>query len=137
MQITLEYLAGFIDGEGSIIIRKHQNKNKLSHSLILSIGNTNLDILLLIQKYYGGRICKQKKYSENHTQSFMIRWHGTDAQNILNQIKDYLLIKKGQAEIALAFYVGDCGMKVSMKDILERSILNKELRILNKSRFVN
>ena len=56
MTISLDYIAGILDGEGSIIIRFRRN-NKYSTGVHIdphiNISNTNKEVLYLTQSYFG------------------------------------------------------------------------------------
>lgn len=56
----LAYLAGFIDGEGSFIVSKHNNKDIL-YNFVLKVGNTDLKVLNWIQQNFGGKLNKRNR----------------------------------------------------------------------------
>ena len=110
---TLAYLAGIVDGEGSIMIRKsvyRLNNPKYndcvnpSYSPRITIKNTCEAPLKLMQKTLGGSYYKDKKIYQSKN-SFHINkvlfCYGAEhriAYNIINVLLPFLLIKKQQAK---------------------------------------
>lgn len=98
------YLAGIIDGEGTITLTK-QHKNQ-TPSPQVSISNNNLGLLEYIKNITNcGIICAKKKYKPHHQQS----WHWqtrsvTDSLFILKEVQSFLLVKKTQADLILENY---------------------------------
>ncbi|MCL5100581.1 MAG: LAGLIDADG family homing endonuclease [Candidatus Marsarchaeota archaeon] len=102
------YLAGFIDGEGTIGIRYHKEKRHRSETFTIdlnfSITNSNKPILELIQKEIGGKIELKTKMTKNSKAVYGLRLYNTkDTLNILNRVIPYLILKKEQAELIIAF----------------------------------
>ena len=89
--MDLNYLAGFIDGEGSFGIYKNKN----CFVFHLSIANTNLQILEKIQKEYGGKIHKTIKKGKYKT-IYYLCWWGLEAVELSKKIKDKLEIKNNK-----------------------------------------
>ncbi len=65
-RIDAAYIAGLIDGEGTITLsRKHKNDNR---QLVISISNTEQPLLDYVLATVGaGKITRKKTYKENHT----------------------------------------------------------------------
>lgn len=100
------YLAGFIDGEGSVHIARHANKNckiGLELQLNVSITNTNKEILEWIKSRYGGYVIKCKKYKTHHKTKYQYKAASNKAKRLLEDCLPYLIEKKEQAEIAIYF----------------------------------
>ena len=101
-ETELAWLAGFIDGEGTIYITHGRDQQML----FLRIGNTHVPSLEKIKKicrvgYIGlhsggrGRLGKREVY----------KWsvQANQALKVLQKVFPYLVTKKAQAEIAIAF----------------------------------
>ena len=102
------WLAGIIDGEGSISIHRMNEKETIGgirHRLDLSIVNTNKDMILLIQSWFGGSfwIKNKKDTNPNHKTCYRWRIEGLRSVPIIKMVYPYLVIKKSQATIALEF----------------------------------
>ena len=63
-EVTKAYLAGVIDGEGTIGLERNNSNERRSPNI--SVTNTSMEILEIFRKNYGGTIVKQKRY-EDHT----------------------------------------------------------------------
>ena len=94
-------LAIFIDGEGHIEITS-RNKGKNASCLKLSCGNTDPRFVQWAQANFGGAIRKRAI-----TKGWKIFWdwrvNGRDAAAILEKCLPHFIMKRDQAEVALAF----------------------------------
>ena len=90
-----EYLCGFFDSDGSIYISKN----------VLFIGFTQcvLNILLIIQKEYGGTIFKRNKRNNNQRDQYTLRIVGLDCNKILNVLLQGSILKINKVEYAFEF----------------------------------
>ena len=99
----LAYIAGIIDGEGSIIAqRSTSKKGQLKrYNIIVVVNMTDTSAIELIRALFGGRFYKYlPRRSERKA---ITRWQvsGQEAEVILRAIKPYLLVKRAKAEVAL------------------------------------
>ncbi|NFD29568.1 hypothetical protein EXN57_04855 [Clostridium botulinum] len=95
------YIAGIIDGEGSIMLfRFHNNQFP---SPCISISSTTIELLKWIKSVTKmGTIKRKKNYNtEKHTDSFTYTIKYNDAINLLIQIEPYLVIKNKKARASL------------------------------------
>ena len=91
--MNLDYVAGFMDGEGHICI------NKGTNNPLVSIPQTNEGVLQIVKELVGkGNVYKVKKRESKHKQMFQWVVSGLDAIEFLEQIVDKLVIKKEEAE---------------------------------------
>ncbi len=96
-QLSKEYIAGFLDGEGCIrihIIRKKNSKDQ--YALNVGFTQNNIGVLELIQNTYGGRIYKDKN-------AHKLELVCSKADILLRDIFPYLIVKKEEARIALEY----------------------------------
>jgi len=101
------YLAGIIDGEGSIyVFRVHEKgKGPIYHRIEMNITNTNPWIVLYAQYVFGGTI--RKKDPNRYKGRFGLRtcysWQvqSADAERALLQLYPYLFLKQKQARLCL------------------------------------
>jgi len=101
-ETELAYLAGFIDGEGSITIFHFQDKRvvgKPGSILRLSIYNTNADVMGWIALRFGGRVGKVKRRRVHGKQGYVWYQSGRRAAVILQACLPYFRVKKQQAEL--------------------------------------
>ena len=95
------YLAGFLDGEGSIIIDDHGGKSRLSVRVVL--GNTHVGVLQELQSIWGGFFYTKQAQKEGWKQGSVLEWATKEAVELLREIQPYLRIKKEQCQVALKF----------------------------------
>jgi hypothetical protein len=140
------YLAGFIDGEGSICIAKRDSKtgNSSNFYVVVDITNTNYDILYKIQTEFGGSLRKPKARSSLHKPIYHLRLVCQKAEVLLLAINPYTQVKKQQLELALELrktnhalhWKSRSGIKrgerLDPAIIKTRQILYKQAKILNK-----
>lgn len=96
------YVAGFLDGEGSIIIQRSKGRNAWTRQV--TFVNTKLPVLTWIKAQYGGRIYPRKRRSERHAQSYALMiFRKAEILRILADVLPFLQIKHAQARNMLAF----------------------------------
>ncbi|HIG0360676.1 TPA: LAGLIDADG family homing endonuclease [Clostridium sporogenes] len=95
------YIAGIIDGEGSIMLLKFHNNQ--FPSPCVSISSTTIELLEWMKDVTKiGTIKSKKNYNtEKHTDSFTYTIKYNDAINLLIQIGPYLVIKNKKARARL------------------------------------
>ncbi len=100
MNTVYAYLAGLIDGEGCISIRKTFQNGKDQFKPMIEVGMTDIEPMKLLQQTFGGsywpEIVRGMKLP-------ITKWRVTGSHIIpvLEPLLPYLLAKKRQAEIAL------------------------------------
>lgn len=94
------WLAGFLDGEGSImLITRHQKEGIY---LRITYANTHLPTLEHIAQLTGiGSIYAQRKASTVHKTSYAWRCHAVGAEEFLQAVQPYLITKQAQCHLAL------------------------------------
>ena len=99
------YLAGLIDGEGTITLcRKDKNENR---QLAVTISNTELKILEYAKQNIGaGKITRKRTSSSNHTPSYTYAIYNRQALLVLKQIYPYLQSYKAtRAKLIIENYI--------------------------------
>lgn len=87
----LYYLAGLIDGEGTITLIKSKSSDKF-RSPIVSITSTTWELMIYLHQNYGGHVCKQKVYQDHHKQSWSWRLRHKSALDLCSKL--YPLLKE-------------------------------------------
>ncbi len=105
MEPSLEYLAGFFDGEGSINIARFRQgtKEKLYLKLVCSVTNTYFPILPCFKERWDGGIAELKKEKSFHKDKWIWSVGSMKAEIFLRDVYPYLTVKKREAGIALAY----------------------------------
>lgn len=95
------YLAGLIDGEGSIGIDNHGGVR--SPSVRITLTNTNLDMLAEMKAIWGGWLSTRRQRVIGWKASSDLIWAGKPTSELLKEIQPYLRAKREQCRIALLF----------------------------------
>lgn len=102
-EIEKAYVAGIIDGEGTVTLAKH--KSNALPSPEISIANNDIKLLLWVQnKVNGGVIVNKKKRKQHHHDSYTWTIRYDKAMRLLDDIRDYLIVKKQHADLILKEY---------------------------------
>ena len=114
---TLNYLAGILDGEGSIGIEHlSPTKNRIKDYYVcrLCVINTSLVLVNWLKERFKGQINIRKQIA-NH--KICYRWHifGSDLEAMLKAVIPFLKIKHQQAQLVIQYRetVGKTGWNVS------------------------
>ena len=101
MNDNLVYVAGFMDGEGSIVITRSKSgrRKNLSFDLNVTIANNNKEIHDWLVENFGGSVSASNRWKRTY------QWKLTanQAKEFLEKIVPYLKIKKEQAILAIEF----------------------------------
>lgn len=99
------YIAGLIDGEGTVTLtRKHRNENR---QLSISISNTEKMLLDYVHHTVAaGKITRKRTTKACHTPSYAYAVYNRQALNLLIQIQPYLQTYKARrAELIIRNYI--------------------------------
>lgn len=99
------YLAGIIDGEGTITFTKtHRGENRRP---VVSISSTELPLLLYVRSVIGaGRITNKRRAQSNHSPSFAYTLFSRQALTLLARLSHHLRTYKSErARLLLDEYV--------------------------------
>ena len=100
------YIAGLIDGEGTVTLTRQKASQKFRYP-VLEMTSTTLPMLEKLKELAGGgAISNQKKYSENWKQSWHYQLRGDKVIALLDEVKEYLLEpkKKYRADLICSTY---------------------------------
>lgn len=111
-EIELAYIAGILDGEGTLVIGKHSKRENRCEAYrgYMAIANTHIPLLEYIQSRIGGKIHPQKKrYKDGICDCYTLSYSANKTRDILPKLLAYLVVKKDQAEVLLAFFERQAG----------------------------
>lgn len=94
------------DGEGVIMISKSSPRGRYKsplYRLVVSMTNTNLEVLQFAQKHYGGHIGGPYVRGERWRPSYRWELDDNDTLDFLRDIGPYTQIKGEHIEVALEF----------------------------------
>ena len=102
------YLAGIIDGEGTMGIYRNTDRRRRSHSYYyrhnLKVANSCKDLIYWIKGTFGGSIIVyQPRYFQSQISYCWSSNKRQDTIEVLENILPYLKVKRRQAEIVLDF----------------------------------
>ena len=133
----LAYLAGIIDGEGSIGIEKLSptaTRKKTYYIARLCIINTDISLIHWINDNFSDGSWHERKVPLNHKRCY--RWHifGKNLEFLLKALLPYLIIKQQHAKIVLEFRktTGKTGKKITDEISQEQFGWYEACKILNK-----
>jgi hypothetical protein len=99
--VEAAYMAGFLDGEGSIMMIRRENG---SVALVVSIANTHLPTLEYIRELLGyGNINQTREATARNKAGYLLRLQHWAAASLLRQTLPYMITKREQAEMAVEF----------------------------------
>ena len=102
MELSYEYIAGLIDGEGTITLARKHKKDKW-RTPVISVSSTTLEIIHALKATLGGHVCAHKKYQEHHKAAFSWRLTGRKAIALCGKLKDSLRVPEKRHRANLIF----------------------------------
>lgn len=133
-EAELAYLAGIIDGEGTVSIglRTNQQGNRY-HTFILQVSSVDRPLTDWLCSTFGGSVGIHRQSRGNYRA--LHRWSVRSRQGeaILRAVLPYLLLKRPQAELVLRLRGTVClgANRLSDEVRAEREAIVAELRRLN------
>lgn len=110
----LAYMAGILDGEGSLFIsktKKDKDDVRVRYQAGIKIGMNDSAALLVFQKYFGGNInigSKKVKVADGseYTRAYILQYSSeSKIIEILSLLTPFLKVKKEQSEILTSFII--------------------------------
>ncbi len=94
-----KYLAGFIDGEGSLMISKAKNRAHWNpqYRPRISISNTDRIVLEDMRRAYGGILVCERRAQRGWNDLYQLVWVSGIIERVLPSIVPHLIIKREQA----------------------------------------
>lgn len=134
----LAYLAGIIDGEGSIGIEKlspYKSRKKTYYAARLCIINTDIALIHWLKENFTGGSWNERKVLPHQKRCY--RWHifGTNLERLLIAVRPYLIIKTKQADCVIQFRktVSKTNRSISEETSAEQFGWYDACRIFNKT----
>ena len=125
------YIAGIIDGEGTITLnRKHRNN---AHSPEITVANTDLRLLEWLKEKLGGSIRKKIKKLSHHNQAYTWMIRNDRVINLLSEIEDYLIVKREHSELITKKYKACTPRNGKYNE----ELLNKKMELVAQIRKLN
>ena len=131
VELSKEYIAGFFDGEGCIVIgRRPPNRGRktTSYCLQCSVVQATLEPLDYLQQKYGGIIVDRTKHKAPQN-CYAWQIGSKKAEKFIEDIYPYIYLKKDEFDIAFQFCKTlTYGSKRVSEEVLNyKEFLKKEL----------
>ena len=133
----ISYLAGIIDGEGSIYIQSRKRSDAIDYFPRFQIANTDKKLMDWIHSKFGGNLFQKNRTRHNPKWRLQYEWFTTRKlmDQLLELIIPYLICKKEHAQVMLEFrktFLEKKSHKVSSEVLSFRNECLHKLKILNK-----
>jgi hypothetical protein len=141
-------LAAFIDSEGTIFIGRTMNKSKRykgqrglpQHILTVSVANTDMRLHKWLSDTFTGTVYIVGIRGGVNKQCHSWKVHEQRAATLLEKCMPYFIMKREQAEVALAYRAlrdqGSKGRKLTNDDVQARDGMYRKIRSLNSPHLV-
>jgi hypothetical protein len=137
--VHMAYIAGIIDGDGSLSLCKKQESNAKNPLYFPMIQFSKATPILpnLLQSLFGGSVMTKKRESRNLQE---VRWKlekSTQCRYFLESVVSLLKIKYEQGEELIDYidnYVGGRGIRLSVEDLIMREKKHQRIKNLNAKR---
>lgn len=105
MEVLDAYVAGLIDGEGTITL-SHNNRGDAFRTPVVSMTSTTKELIDVVHSEYGGSVRTHKTYRTQHSDSFIWSVRHDRALTMLRRISPYLRVpeKVHRADLILDRY---------------------------------
>lgn len=142
-RLSIRYLAGFLDAEGSLMIAKSRGRGSWNpqYRARISLSNTDRSALEDIQRAYGGILANDPRTEVGWRHAYQLVWTDGMAGQLLSLVTSHLRIKREQANVLLDFIRhkkgtrqgrnGRCFAALSNEVIAFREGLYRRIRELN------
>lgn len=103
--LSAKYLAGFIDGEGSLMITRTRARrtDAASYRARIAVANTNYGIIRQIHRDYGGILANQPTRMSGWKNALQLVWSDGMVEELISSIGPHLRLKRKQADLLLEF----------------------------------
>ena len=132
------YIAGIMDGEGSISLwreKRKGNKSGVRFKSTFTIANTNLNILNKCIEYIGcGKNHVSRQGKDGHKTCYHTYFTPYEIRHIIPQITGYLVGKKRQAELLMEYFniLDNCKYSQTITIHSKMDEICSNLQFLNK-----
>jgi len=142
-KIQNAYIAGIIDGEGSIFIRCQNNLRRRANGcsseffLVLDVGNTDKNLINYLYSLFGGTTGRRKDKRPNTKPMFNWRVTSKKAMSILEAVYPYMIVKRQQVDIARKFQQTKIQTSERRYNKLSTKTIKKRIYLMNALSSIN
>lgn len=128
----LAYLAGIIDGEGTISISTDNKPTGYSVFILrLTISNSNVDLINWCLDRVSFKIQEYNRGNPKWNTQYILTLQSQEAKELIKLVYPYLVVKKAQAEAALEFPLNG-SRKYTNEERQDRQTICANLKTLNR-----
>lgn len=120
--LSLQYIAGLIDGDGCIHLDNSNDKLYVA----IQVSMTCKEIIDLLYVQFGGGFCEIQPKKDNSKVAYQWKVRSDAAIHLLVDIFPYLVVKKEQAKLAMQFY------SLNDNDAKTNAYFKSQMHLLNK-----
>ena len=105
-EVETSYVAGIIDGEGTISFKRQEGRNRNFYlTPILSVSNTDLPMVERLVEITGnGAIRLLKRLEKKHKTAYLWELSTSQIQRVLPCIEPFLVTKRERAQLVLEYF---------------------------------
>jgi hypothetical protein len=143
---TLAYLAGVIDGEGCIAIRRTKKTGSMRstrYAAVITVGNTSRGLIQMLRTAFSAGCVTYRYPTKTKRGAYLWNVQSQTARDVLRAVYPYLVVKREQATVLMEFvdefdsFKGaragkKGGQVVSPGELTRRERLYQQMRSLNR-----
>lgn len=128
---SIEWAAGFLDGEGCIHIARQTYRGKRGATFVLRvyIVQNNREVLEHFRDGVGidARIYKVKRLTAHNKQVYTLNFQGKKALSLIAMLAPHLVRKREEAQVAMTYWVeGRVGFRPGPKGLPSELVATRE-----------
>lgn len=133
-QASAAYMAGIIDGEGSICLLKGKSRWGTYVQPRVNVYNNSVALMQWIVEVFGGTFTKVKRRQPKWVEGYVWTMNSSDTRFYMDVLRPFLIIKRRNAELVVEFY--SVGRRYG-RGRNNKVILEKQLALVNEIRKEN
>jgi hypothetical protein len=114
MEVSIEWLAGFFDGEGTFWVgeqtdKKNGKKYPKCIVMLSQSGDKGKEVLETIQETFGGNLYQHLEVGQHKATkpAYKLYWNKNEAIKLIEKLRSFLLIKHEEANRAYQYLTRD------------------------------
>lgn len=138
-ETDLAYMAGLMDGEGTIGITRRSGGptyKSLRYTLVVAVQMSDRPSIDHVAALFQRSVYEKGPYANMRKTAYLLQWQARVAAELLEPLVPYLVLKRPQAEIALQFQreqdVIRRGVVLSDEILARKEFCYQELRRLKR-----
>jgi hypothetical protein len=126
------YFAGFLDADGGVSLYRRKD-SKQSYELCVYAAKVDREVLDLLAQRFGGRVSGPYQNGESGRPIFHWRCYSRKALAVLEVLRPWLVNKRPQADLGIAFYETVVGYgKLPLEASRRREEIHSRMSALNR-----